>query len=338
MVRVVAALLLWLVMASPALAHEVRPGYLELVEESAGRFRVTWKRPAIGETVIALRPTLPASCREEQVRRGEGAAAALVERWRIDCGSDGLAGQSLAVDGLATTMMHEGTYVDVLVRVSWRDGSTATGMLQPGTSSWTVPDAGGEASGIWAFFRVGIDHILLGADHLLFVLGLLLIVHGTRPLLKTITAFTLAHSITLALATLGYARAPMLPLNACIALSIILLGPEILRVQRGETSLTVRYPWLVAFAFGLFHGFGFANGLQTMGLPSGEVPLALLLFNLGVEAGQVAFVTLMLLLAASFRQLEVYWPRWAQALPAYAIGSSGAYWLFTVVARMGVAR
>ena len=332
-----AAMLLCLLMASSALAHEVRPGYLELVEESSGRFRVTWKRPAIGETVIALRPTLPASCRGEAGRRGETGTAALVERWRIDC-EGGLAGQSLTVEGLATTVMHEGSYVDVLVRVSWRDGSTSTGMLQPGTPSWTVPRTGGESSGIWAFFRVGIDHILMGADHLLFVLGLLLIVHGTRPLLKTITAFTLAHSITLALATLGYARAPMLPLNACIALSILLLGPEILRVRRGESSLTVRYPWLVAFAFGLFHGFGFANGLQTMGLPPGEVPLALLLFNLGVEAGQVAFVALMLLLAASFRQLEVRWPGWVQMLPAYAVGSSGAFWLLTVVARFGGAR
>jgi hydrogenase/urease accessory protein HupE len=334
--RVAVALLLWLAMAASAIAHELRPGYLELVEESAGRFRVTWKRPALGETVIALRPRLPASCLEEG-RQGEAGMAALVERWRIRCGS-GLAGQSLTVDGLATAMMHEGTYVDVLVRIFWLNDSTATGILQPGTPSWTVPDAGGEGSGIWAFFRVGIDHILLGADHLLFVLGLLLIVRGTRLLLKTITAFTLAHSLTLALATLGYARAPMLPLNACIALSIVLLGPEILRVQRGETSLTVRYPWLVAFAFGLFHGFGFANGLQTMGLPPGEVPLALLLFNLGVEAGQVAFVTLMLLLAASFRHLEVRWPWWVQRLPAYAIGSSGAYWLLTVVARFGVAR
>ncbi len=337
MARVAAALLFWAAMAVPALAHELRPGYLELVEESPGYFRVTWKRPALGETVIALRPTLPASCREE-VRREEGALTALVERWRLDCGSGGLGGQTVALEGLATAMMHEGTYVDVLVRVSWHTGSTATGMLQPGTPSWTVPDAGGEGSGIWAFFRVGIDHILLGVDHLLFVLGLLLIVRGTRLLLKTITAFTLAHSLTLALATLGYARAPMLPLNACIALSIVLLGPEILRVQRGETSLTVRYPWLVAFAFGLFHGFGFANGLQTMGLPPGEVPLALLLFNLGVEAGQVAFVALMLLLAASFGQLEVRWPWWVQRLPAYAIGSSGAYWLLTVVARFGVAR
>ncbi len=338
MVRLAAVLLVLLSLATPALAHEIRPGFLELAEESAGRFLVTWKRPALGETVISLSPTLPPACREEPARRSQAAPTALVERWRIDCGRDGLAGQSLTVDGLATSMMHEGTYVDVLVRVSWRNGSTATGMLQPGTPSWTVPGAGGDASGTWAFFRVGIDHILLGVDHLLFVFGLLLIVPGTRQLLKTITAFTLAHSITLALATLGYARAPMLPLNACIALSILLLGPEILRVQRGESSLTVRFPWLVAFAFGLFHGFGFANGLQTMGMPPGEVPLALLLFNLGVEAGQVAFVALTLLLATAFRQLEVRWPRWVQALPAYAVGSSGAFWLLTVVARMGVAR
>jgi hypothetical protein len=145
-------------------------------------------------------------------------------------------------------------------------------------------------------------------------------------LVKTITSFTVAHSITLAIATLGYASAPLPPLNAAIALSILFLGPEIVRTWRGETSFTIRHPWVVAFAFGLLHGFGFATGLTAMGLPTNEVPLALLLFNVGVEIGQIAFVLLIVLLERSFKVLEVVWPRWAHAFPGYAVGSLGAFW------------
>ena len=166
----------------------------------------------------------------------------------------------------------------------------------------------------------------MGIDHLLFVLGLLLIVHDRWMLLKTITAFTVAHSLTLAVATLGYASAPLLPLNAAIALSILCLGPEIVRAGRGDTSLTLRHPWVVAFAFGLLHGFGFASGLMTMGLPRAEIPIALLLFNLGVEAGQMLFVLLIVLLARAFRTLELRWPRWVEAVPAYTVGTLGACW------------
>jgi hypothetical protein len=176
------------------------------------------------------------------------------------------------------------------------------------------------------YLRLGVEHILMGIDHLLFVLGLLLIVPDCWMLLKTITAFTVAHSLTLAVATLGYASAPLLPLNAAIALSILFLGPEIVRAGRGDTSLTLRHPWIVAFAFGLLHGFGFASGLTTMGLPRAEIPAALLLFNLGVEAGQMLFVVLMVLLARAFRTLEIRWPRWAEAVPAYTVGTLGAYW------------
>jgi hypothetical protein len=145
-------------------------------------------------------------------------------------------------------------------------------------------------------------------------------------LVKTVTSFTLAHSITLAIATLGYASAPLPPLNAAIALSILFLGPEIVRVRRGETSFTIRHPWIVAFAFGLLHGFGFASGLTAMGLPPAEIPLALLLFNVGVEAGQIGFVALVLLLERSFRTLQIRWPPFAGALPGYVVGSLGAYW------------
>jgi hydrogenase/urease accessory protein HupE len=172
----------------------------------------------------------------------------------------------------------------------------------------------------------GVAHILFGIDHLLFVFGLLLIVPDRWMLLKTVTSFTVAHSLTLALATLGYARAPMLPLNAAIALSILFLGPEIVRSWRGETSLTLRHPWLVAFVFGLLHGFGFASALVGAGLPRRDLPLALCTFNVGVEVGQVAFVVLMVRLERSFAQLGICWPRWVTMTPGYLVGALGAFW------------
>ena len=220
----------------------------------------------------------------------------------------------------------EATITDVFVRISRLEGSEASLLVRPtqpyaelrGERPWYV--ASGE------YLILGFNHILMGIDHLLFVLGLLIIVRGRRMLIKTITAFTLAHSITLAVATLGYAHVPGPPLNAAIALSILFLGPEIVRVWRGETSFTIRHPWVVAFGFGLLHGFGFASGLSTVGMPKAEIPLALLMFNIGVEIGQLAFVILMLLAYRSLRVLEFRWPRWVEFAPGYAIGSLGAYW------------
>ena len=144
-------------------------------------------------------------------------------------------------------------------------------------------------------------------------------------MVKTITSFTIAHSITLGIATLGYASAPGPPLNAAIALSILFLGPEIVRVWRGQTSFTIRHPWVVAFAFGLLHGFGFASGLTMMGIPAAEIPLALLSFNVGVELGQIFFVVVIVALERSFRVLEMRWPRGAEPAPGYAVGSLGAF-------------
>ena len=179
---------------------------------------------------------------------------------------------------------------------------------------------------VGAYIIAGIRHILFGADHLLFVLGLLLIVKDRWMLVKTVSAFTLAHSITLAIATFGYAEVSVPPLNAAIALSILFLGPEIVRSWRGQTSLTIRHPWVVAFAFGLLHGFGFASALVGVGLPRHELPVALASFNVGVEFGQLGFIALVLALERSFLVLEIRWPRWAQALPAYTVGTCGAFW------------
>ena len=186
--------------------------------------------------------------------------------------------------------------------------------------------AGSSPGGAGAFLRLGIEHILTGIDHLLFILGLLLIVEDRWMLLKTVTAFTIAHSITLALATLGYAHAPVPLVDAAIALSILFLGPEIVRRWRGGTSFTIRHPWGMAFAFGLLHGFGFASALTSIGLPRHQIALALLLFNAGVELGQLSFVGVMLTLAYAARVLPIHWPRPLQRLPGYCVGTLGALW------------
>ncbi|GAH16014.1 unnamed protein product, partial [marine sediment metagenome] len=212
-----------------------------------------------------------------------------------------LAGETITIDGLTATQ------IDVMVRIKFADGSTQSAILRPASPSFTVPSPETKATIAWIYMRLGIEHILQGIDHLLFVLGLLLIVGSRYTLIKTITAFTIAHSITLGIATLGYASAPVPPLNAAIALSILFLGPEILRAWRGETSFTIRHPWVVAFAFGLLHGFGFASGLTTIGLSSTEIPVALLLFNVGVEIGQLFFVMIIVMLERSFCILEIRW-------------------------------
>jgi hypothetical protein len=304
-----------------ATAHEARPGYLELRETAPGRYQVLWKAPAQGETRVQVMPVFSEGCSFGSGPGAEPASGVFPTRGTatMTC-RDGLGGKTVRVAGL------EATVTDVLVRVHHADGRTETHLLRPAEPSVSFGLATRAVERAAAFLRIGIEHILLGVDHLLFVLGLLLIVGNRWMLLKTITAFTVAHSLTLAIATLGFASAPVQPLNAAIALSILFLGPEIVRVWRGETSLTIRHPWVVAFAFGLLHGFGFASGLNAMGLPKAEIPLALLLFNVGVEVGQLSFVLLVLAMAWSFRQLEIRWARWAEALPGYAVGTLGAFW------------
>src|SRR3972149_523941 len=309
----------------PVAAHEARRGYLELRESSPGRYSGLGKQPVRGEYRLRLDPVFPDSCAIESAGGQQFTPGALVVRGALAC-QGGLAGKTLTVAGL------EATLTDVLVRVYHRDGASETHLLRPTAPAITVGNASSKGQRAATYLQLGVEHILLGVDHLLFVLGLLLIVSNRWMLVKTITSFTVAHSLTLAIATLGYANAPLRPLNAAIALSILFLGPEIVRVWRGQTSLTIRPPWVVAFAFGLLHGFGFASGLTAMGLPKGEIPLALLLFNVGVESGQLAFVMLVLLLERSFRVLEIRWPRWAELAPGYAVGSLGASWTIQRVA------
>jgi hydrogenase/urease accessory protein HupE len=314
-----AAAALVLAGSAPARAHEVRPGFLELKETGPGTWSLLWKKPSGGEAEIQMAPVVPEGCHLATPDRQQPWPGAVVVRGTLTC-ANGLAGRTIAIAGL------ESTVTDVLVRVRHADGTLESHLLRPASPAVTLGGATSATERAAGYVRLGVQHILLGADHLLFVLGLMLIVGSRWTLVKTISSFTLAHSITLAIATLGYARAPLPPLNASIALSILFLGPEVVRTWRGETSFTIRHPWVVAFAFGLLHGFGFASGLAAMGLPRGEVPLALLLFNVGVELGQVAFVLLVILLERSFRVLEVRWPRLVVRLPGYAVGTLGAYW------------
>jgi hydrogenase/urease accessory protein HupE len=244
----------------------------------------------------------------------------LLERRTIDAGAGGLSGKRIEFVGLQATI------TDVLVRVHMADGRSSTTLVKPSAPWVEIAAADGPLAVARAYLVHGIQHIVFGVDHLLFVLGLLLIVKDRWMLVKTVTAFTVAHSLTLAVATFGYADPPVEPLNAAIALSIFFLGPEIVRSWRGETSLAIRHPWVVAFIFGLIHGFGFAGALTSAGLPSGDLPLALLSFNVGVEIGQLGFVLLVVLLERAFRQLLIRWPRWAQVLPGYTVGTLGAFW------------
>jgi HupE / UreJ protein len=309
-----------LLTVSIASAHEARPCYLEIKETSPGQFAVLWRTPVLAGMRVPVTLALPADVKELKAPDEQELIDSQVERRWIDAGPNGLAGKRIDFPGLQFTI------TDVLVRVELLDGRSWSTIVHSSQPYIEIAAPQGHLAVMSAYIVHGIRHISLGADHLLFLLGLLLIVKDRWMLIKTVSAFTVAHSITLALATLGYVNAPVVPLNAAIALSILFLGPEIVRVWRGQTSFTIRHPWVVAFAFGLLHGFGFASALTSAGLPHAELPLALLSFNIGVEIGQIGFVLLVLLLERAFRILEIRWPHWAQALPGYTVGSLGAFW------------
>jgi hypothetical protein len=307
------------VLIPAALAHETRPAYLEIKETSPHQYEVIWRTPVNAGMQLPILLQFSSDVKNlKDPTKQELTDSLLERRWILI--EDGISGKRIDFVGL------QGTITDVLVRVELLDGRKLTTMVHPSQAWMEVAPAQGRLAVIGNYLLLGIRHISLGTDHLLFLLGLLLIVKKRWMLLKTVTAFTVAHSITLAIATLGYADAPVIPLNAAIALSILFLGPEIVRSWRGETSFTIRHPWVVAFAFGLLHGFGFASALSGAGLPRAELPLALLSFNVGVEIGQLDFVLLVLLLARSFRVLEIRWPRWVEAVPGYTVGSLGAFW------------
>lgn len=325
MIRLVGLVLAFGVLAAALLAaaaswaHEVRPAYLQIDEAGPDRYTVIWRTPLLSGMPLPVVLTLPSDARTLSGPGKQEMPGSIIERQVIEV-PGGLAGKRIDFVGLQATI------TDVLVRTTL-DGRTTTAMVRP-SHPWLVVEAEqGPFAVATAYLRHGIEHILFGVDHLFFIAALMLIVRDWRVLAGTITAFTVAHSITLALATFGLVTLPAAPVEAMVALSIVLVCVEAVRLRRGETSLATDWPWLVAFAFGLLHGFGFAGALVGLGLPQDDVPLALLFFNLGVEIGQLAFIVAILAIAASARRIFAI-PARAPVAAAYAIGTLAAFWGF----------
>ena len=315
------ALFLLVLLGAPVAHADVfRPAYLELRESGPGRYDVLWKIPVLGDRRLAARVVFPADVTAVGSRRGELAGNTYSERWQV-ARPGGLNGQSIAFEGIL------GGVTDVIVRIERADGTSQVIRVQPDKPRITVPTPSGTGEVAWSYLVLGVEHILGGVDHLLFVLALLLIVRGGRRIVLTITAFTVAHSITLVSATLGWVHVPGPPVEAMIALSIVYVAAEIVRGLRGAPGLTARAPWLVAFCFGLLHGFGFAGALAEVGLPQDAIPVALLMFNVGVELGQLVFVAVALAAGAALARLPLSRRRWMPYAASYAIGAIAMFWV-----------
>jgi hydrogenase/urease accessory protein HupE len=319
--RIRGALVIVALIAGRAPAHELDPAYLGLTETAPEVFAVQWKVSVPGGLADALEPTLPSQCRLTGLRRTTVVGEAEIERGEVAC-PGGLAGLPIEIEGLGSTM------TDTLLHIDYLGDASFTARLTPAAPRVVVPQRSGWRDVAAAYALLGIEHILLGIDHLLFVLALLLLVRGLPRLIVTVTAFTIAHSITLGAATLGWLRVPAAPVEAVIALSILLLASELARGRGSADDLTLRFPWIVAFAFGLMHGFGFAGALADVGLPEHAIPLALLFFNLGVELGQLLFIAAALLLGAALRRLRLTVPEAWKRFTAYPIGGVAAFWVF----------
>ena len=330
MLRLGLLLLLCMGLALPAVADEFRPAYLQLRQLDATTYEVLWKLPALDEsTTLKLRPQFPAGTQTITPLRSSYAAGTAVQRWRVTV-DGGLAGKAIEFPNQAASR------IDVLVRVERSDGTAQVGRVLPLAPRFVVTASPGAWEVAQTYTVLGIEHILTGVDHLLFVLALLILVQGTRRLIATITAFTLAHSLTLFAATLGWLNVPGPPVEAVIALSIVFVAGEIVHARQGRPGLTQRRPWIVAFSFGLLHGLGFAGALAEVGLPPLSIPMALLFFNVGVEIGQLIFIAVVLGAMAIgrriARRLKIEAPSWWWRVPPYAIGGIASFWVVQRVA------
>ncbi len=314
------AVLVGLYPAMPANADEIRPALLDIKEQNTGLFAVTWKVPTRGDRILAITPQLPDSLELLGSPSVQDIPGARIEHATYKNNGASLTGQSIVINGLSALQ------TDVLLLIQLQDGTQHSAILRPGSPEFTIPLEASKLEIAGDYWHMGTIHILEGVDHLLFVLALLLIVSGLGSLVKAVTAFTVAHSITLALATLGVVHVPAAPTEAIIALSILFLASEIVHKHNGVIGITERYPWVIAFIFGLFHGLGFAGALSEIGVPQHEVPLALFMFNVGVETGQLLFIAVVLSLIALLQRLPFTAPQGAWRLVPYAIGSVAAFW------------
>lgn len=310
-------------------AHEVRPGYLELRELDSGTWDILWKVPARDNMRLALYVELPKSCFESNPNT-QFINGAYIERWRMKC-SQGLVGKTISIQGLASSR------TDVLVRVTHIDDRTQTIRLTPSEAEFSINGKASWKQVASSYMSLGTEHIMLGIDHLLFILALLFLVRSWGRLIGTITTFTLAHSLTLAAATLGWVHVPQKPVEAAIALSIVFVAVEILHDRQGKRGLASRMPWLIAFLFGLLHGLGFAGALNQIGLPDHAIPLALAFFNIGVEVGQLVFIAVIFGVVWFIRYLaqdengkmDTWQTISRKSVPtAYVIGTIAMFWVF----------
>ena len=327
--RILLAILVQMIIGSSAMAHELRPAYLDMRETATNEFAVLWKVPALDDLRLGLYVRLPDVCKAKTETVRTIHDGAYFERWSVAC-PNGLKGQEIVIDGLRSTV------TDALARIEYRDGTKQIARLTPEKPTLLVASGQSGLEVAETYFLLGVDHILTGFDHLLFVLALLLLIHDRWMLVKTVTAFTIAHSITLAGATLGYISLPQKPVEATIALSIAFVASELVKARSGERRLSEDYPWIVAFVFGLLHGFGFAGALKEAGLPQTDISLALLTFNLGVEAGQLTFIAAALVVfrAASILVTVPIAP--ARLSAAYLIGTTSMVWLISRFSNFGV--
>ena len=312
----VLVLLTSLISASAA-AHPLAPALLELREEPSGQVEVLWKRSSLSVPGSDLQPIVPEDCPVLSQPRFEKKGTAVLVRWTIDCGAGGLVGRPIRIDGLGPAK------IDTLVRVELSDGRQVQRVLRRADSSMIVPAKANKSAVFVDYLTIGFEHILSGADHLLFVFGLFLLCSGTGALIKTITSFTVGHSFTLSLAALGYSNLPSGPIEVLIAASVLALAVELAR-DASKSTLMRRYPWAMALAFGLLHGMGFAGALREVGLPSGEIPMALFSFNIGIELGQLVFVMGLIVLAPLVRRLPTPLPTRAGV---YLMGCLAAFWV-----------
>jgi hydrogenase/urease accessory protein HupE len=323
------ALIMWVAIAvlasQAAVAHEVRPAYLQVTETGDGAFDVLFKTPMRGDLRLALDVGFSGNAGTTTPVVSRVADGAVVQTWQMR-GAGSLAGREVRIDGLAKTL------TDALVRIEFADGRSWVQRLTPSQPQATIPAAPSGWQVAKTYLLLGIEHILIGIDHLLFVLALVLLTRGARQLVGAVTAFTLAHSITLAAATLGLVHVPSKPVEAAIALSIVFVAVEIINARAGKAALAARMPWLVALGFGLLHGFGFAGALSEIGMPEGQIPVALLFFNLGVEAGQLLFVGTVLGFVALVRVSRIALPRWSTLAVPYLIGTVAMSWVIQRIA------
>lgn len=306
--------------AQPARADELRPGYLEFSQKSAADWALVWKAPMRGGVTPATQPILPKGCTAKGEPRRALGEMAMISTFAVSC-SEAVAGSTIGLSNFSAAQ------TDVLVRVAPLGRPVQALRLtasEPFVEIAAKPDAWQVAR---IYFVIGIEHIVFGYDHLLFVVSLVLLLTGFRTIAIAVTAFTVAHSITLIGTTLGFLGLPQRPVEAIIALSIVFLAVEIVKKKDGEPRLSERVPWVVAFLFGLLHGFGFAGALKEIGLPESDVPTALLTFNLGVEAGQLLIVAATLGLLLALRRLQPNLTRPTIRASSYAIGAIASMWL-----------